>query len=194
MTKLTGFFSGFLLISLALFGGAVPASAHADLVSTTPVDGAVLESAPRTLTLSFSSTLLEGMVEVAVSNFAGELVSGVLVESVGTDAVVQWPADLPGDTYKVAYRIVSQDGHPVTGSLRFSYPNPETVTAEPTPDTTAEPEVTTMDDPISEPETAVPRVTEEPASDSESMLVWVLGFVALALVVAGYFIWRKRST
>ena len=45
-----------------------------------------------------------------------------------------------------------------------------------------------------EPETAVPRVTEEPASDSESMLVWVLGFVALALVVAGYFIWRKRST
>ena len=51
-----------------------------------------------------------------------------------------------------------------------------------------------MDDPISEPETAVPRVTEEPASDSESMLVWVLGFVALALVVAGYFIWRKRST
>ena len=194
MTKLTGFFSGFLLISLALFGGAVPASAHADLVSTTPVDGAVLESAPRTLTLSFSSTLLEGMVEVAVSNFAGELVSGVLVDSVGTDAVVQWPADLPGDTYKVAYRIVSQDGHPVTGSLRFSYPNPETVTAEPTPDTTAEPEVTTMDDPISEPETAVPRVTEEPASDSESMLVWVLGFVALALVVAGYFIWRKRST
>ncbi len=194
MTKLTGFFSGFLLISVGLFGGAVPASAHADLVSTTPVDGAVLESAPRTLTLSFSSTLLEGMVEVAVSNFAGELVSGVLVESVGTDAVVQWPADLPGDTYKVAYRIVSQDGHPVTGSLRFSYPNPETVTAEPTPDTTAEPEVTTMDDPISEPETAVPRVTEEPASDSESMLVWVLGFVALALVVAGYFIWRKRST
>ena len=194
MTKLTGFFSGFLLISVGLFGGTVPASAHADLVSTTPVDGAVLESAPRTLTLSFSSTLLEGMVEVAVSNFAGELVSGVLVESVGTDAVVQWPADLPGDTYKVAYRIVSQDGHPVTGSLRFSYPNPETVTAEPTPDTTAEPEVTTMDDPISEPETAVPRVTEEPASDSESMLVWVLGFVALALVVAGYFIWRKRST
>ena len=194
MTKLTGVLSGFLLISLALFGGAVPASAHADLVSTTPVDGAVLESAPRTLTLSFNSTLLEGMVEVAVSNFAGELVSGVLVDSVGTDAVVQWPADLPGDTYKVAYRIVSQDGHPVTGSLRFSYPNPETVTAEPTPDTTAEPEVTTMDDPISEPETAVPRVTEEPASDSESMLVWVLGFVALALVVAGYFIWRKRST
>ena len=186
MTKLTGVLSGFLLISLALFGGAVPASAHADLVSTTPVDGAVLESAPRTLTLSFNSTLLEGMVEVAVSNFAGELVSGVLVESVGTDAIAQWPADLPGDTYKVAYRIVSQDGHPVTGSLRFSYPNSETVTAEL--------EVTTLDDPISEPETAVPRVTEEPASDSESMLVWVLGFVALALVVAGYFIWRKRST
>jgi methionine-rich copper-binding protein CopC len=194
MTKLTAILSGFLLISLALFSGAVPASAHADLVSTTPVDGAVLESAPQSLTLSFNSTLLEAMVELAVSNSDGELVSGVLVESVGTDAIAQWPAGLPGDAYEVAYRIVSQDGHPVTGSLRFSYPSPETVTAEPTPDTTAEPEVTTMDDPISEPETAVPLVTEESASDSESMLVWVLGFVALALVVAGYFIWRKRST
>jgi methionine-rich copper-binding protein CopC len=186
MSTVTAVLSGFLLISLSVFGGAMSASAHADVVRTTPVDGAVLESAPQSLTLSFNSTLLEAMVEVAVSNSDGELVSGVLVESVGTDAIAQWPAGLPGDAYEVAYRIVSQDGHPVTGSLRFSYPNPETVTAEL--------EVTTLDDPISEPETAVPRVTEEPASDSESMLVWVLGFVALALVVAGYFIWRKRST
>ncbi|MDE1046318.1 MAG: copper resistance protein CopC [Candidatus Nanopelagicales bacterium] len=199
MTKLTAIVSGFLLISLSLFSGAVPAFAHADLVSTTPVDGAALKSAPQSLTLSFNSTLLDEMVEVAVSNSDGELVSGVVAESAGTDAVAPWPADLPGDTYKVAYRIVSQDGHPVTGSFSFSYPDPETVTAEPTQDTTAEPEVTTMDDPTAEPETAAPEtatplVVEESPSDSESMLVWVLGFLALALVVAGYFIWRNRST
>ena len=79
----------------------------------------------------------------------------------------------------------------MTGSLRFSYPDPGAETAEP--------EVTTIDDPTAEPETmkpetAAPRVTKEPPSGSESDLMWVLGFLALALVVTGYFIWRKRST
>ena len=191
MSTVTAVLSGFLLISVSVFGGAVSASAHADVVGTTPIDGAVLDSAPQSLTLSFNSTLLDGMVEVAVSNSDGELVSGIVAESVGTDAIVLWPVDLPGDTYQVSYRIVSQDGHPVTGSLRFSYPNPEAETAEP--------EITTIDDPTAEPETmepetAAPRVTKEPPSGSESDLMWVLGFLALALVVTGYFIWRKRST
>jgi copper transport protein len=191
MSTVTAVLSGFLLISLSVFGGAVSASAHADVVRTTPIDGAVLDSAPRSLTLSFNSTLLDGMIEVAVSNSDGELVSGIVAESVGTDAIVLWPVDLPGDTYQVSYRIVSQDGHPVTGSLRFSYPDPEAETAEP--------EITTIDDPTAEPETmepetAAPRVTKEPPSGSESDLMWVLGFLALALVVTGYFIWRKRST
>lgn len=191
MPTVTAILSSILLISLSVCGGAVSASAHTNVVETTPVDGAVLESAPQSLTLSFNSTLLDGMVEVAASNSDGELVSGVVAESVGTEVIVQWPADLPGDTYKVSYRIVSQDGHPVTGSLRFSYPNPETVIAEP--------EITTMDDPPAEPETvepetAAPRVAKESPSGPESDLMWVLGFLAIALVVTGYFIWRKRST
>ena len=191
MPTVTAILSSILLISLSVYGGALSASAHTDVVETTPVDGAVLESAPQSLTLSFNSTLLDGMVEVAASNSDGELVSGVVAESVGTEVIVQWPADLPGDTYKVSYRIVSQDGHPVTGSLRFSYPNPETVIVEP--------EITKMNDPTAEPETvepetAAPRVAKESPSGPESHLMWILGFLAIALVVTGYFIWRKRST
>ncbi len=189
MTKTTAFLAGLFLLSLSFLGGVGPAAAHAELVGTSPVDGAVLESAPESLTLSFNSTLLEGMVEVAVSNSAGELVTGVVAESAGTDAVAFWPADLPGDTYKVAYRIVSEDGHPVTGSFSFSYPDSATASASTSASAPAEPEVTTMDAPSAEP-TAV----EQSSSDSSSMVVWVLGFLALALIVAGYFIWRKRST
>ncbi len=181
VTKASSFLAGLFLLSLSFLGGAVPASADAALVRTDPSDGALLENAPDSLTLSFNSTLLDGIAEVALSNSAGELVTGVIAESAGTDVIAFWPADLPGDTYKVAYRIVSEDGHPVTGSFSFSYPDAATVTAEP--------EVTTMDAPTAEPTT-----TEQSETESSSMLVWVLGFVALALVVAGYFIWRKRST
>lgn len=194
VTQAIAFFAGLLLLTTSVIGGAVPAFAHAELVSTDPVDGAVLESAPESLTLNFDSSLLDGMVEVAVSNSTGEIVSGFAVESTGTRATAAWRADLPGDRYTVAYRIVSQDGHPVTGSLSFSYPDLTTVAAS----AVAAPEVTTMATPSAAPkaldQSALQQSTSQPASsDSGPTLVWVLGFLALVLVVAGYFIWRKRT-
>ena len=202
MTKTIAFFAALLLLSMSYagyVGAAVPASAHADLVSTDPVDGAVLQSAPESITLSFNSKILEGMAELAVTNSVGELVTGIIAESAQTTTTALWPVDLPGDTYKVAYRIVSEDGHPIIGSFSFSYPTSESNPAsESAPDSpNAEPQVSAMQTPSEEPAPVVPVSTEsstESPSDSGSMLVWILGFLALALVVAGYFIWRKRST
>ncbi len=198
MTKTIAFFAALFLLSTSYagyVGAAVPASAHADLVSTDPVDGAVLQSAPESITLSFNSKILEGMAELAVTNSIGELVTGIIAESAQTTTTALWPVDLPGDTYKVAYRIVSEDGHPITGAFSFSYPVSQTST--PSESASVEPEVSATQTPSEESAPAVPVSTEssnESPSESGSMLVWVLGFLALALVVAGYFIWRKRST
>ena len=191
MTKIIAALASFFLFSTGLIGGVLPASAHADLVSTNPVDGSVLESAPESITLSFNSKILESMAELAVSNSSGELVGGIVAESAQTTATALWPADLPGDTYKVAYRIVSEDGHPITGSFSFSYP--DSVSESITESEVAEPQVSTMETPSVESTSSTSGSTDS-GSDSGSMLVWVLGFLALALVVAGYFIWRKRST
>lgn len=174
MTKVIAVLASFFLLSTGFIVGALPASAHAELVSTDPVDGSVLESAPESISLIFNSKILDSMVELAVSDSSGELIPGIVAESVQTTATALWPAALPGDTYTVAYRIVSEDGHPVTGSISFSYP--ESV-----------PEL------VSESAAAV-QVSTESGSESGAMLGWVLGFLALALVVVGYFIWRKRST
>jgi len=202
VNKTIAFFAALFLLFASYagyVGVGVPASAHADLVSTDPVDGSVLQSAPESITLSFNSQILDGMAELAVTNSAGVLVTGVIAESAQTTATALWPVDLPGDSYKIAYRIVSEDGHPITGSFSFNYPTAETASpsespSESAPDlTTAEPEVSTMQTPSQESAPAVPTSAESP-SESGSMLVWVLGFLALALVVAGYFIWRKRST
>lgn len=195
MTKTIAFFAALFLLSTSFVGAAVPASAHADLVSTDPADGAVLQSAPESITLNFNSKILEGLAELAVTNSVGELVTGIVAESAQTTTTALWPVDLPGDTYKVAYRIVSEDGHPITGAFSFSYPALETTA--PSESASVEPEVSTTQTSSEESATAVPVSTEsstESPSESGSMLVWVLGFLALALVVAGYFIWRKRST
>ena len=195
MTKTIAFFAALFLLSTSFVVAAVPASAHADLVSTDPADGAVLQSAPESITLNFNSKILEGLAELAVTNSVGELVTGIVAESAQTTTTALWPADLPGDTYKVAYRIVSEDGHPITGACSFSYPASQT--SAPSESASVEPEVSTTQTPSEESAPAVPVSTEsssESPSESGSMLVWVLGFLALALVVAGYFIWRKRST
>lgn len=195
MTKTIAFFAALFLLSTSFVVAAVPASAHADLVSTDPADGAVLQSAPESITLNFNSKILEGLAELAVTNSVGELVTGIVAESAQTTTTALWPADLPGDTYKVAYRIVSEDGHPITGAFSFSYPASETTT--PSESAFVEPQVSATQTPSAESTPAVSVSTEsstESPSESGSMLVWVLGFIALALVVAGYFIWRKRST
>jgi len=173
VTKPIAFIAGLFLLATSFIGAAVPASAHADLVSTDPVDGSVVESAPESITLNFNSAILDSTAELAVSNSAGELVTGVVTESAQTSVTAAWPAGLPGDTYKVAYRVVSEDGHPITGSFSFSYP-------------------ASVSESVSESAPAVPASAESP-SESGSTLIWVLGFLALALVVAGFFLWRKRS-
>jgi methionine-rich copper-binding protein CopC len=200
MTKALSFLVGLLLICLSFIGGAMPASAHAELANTSPADGAILESAPESLTLNFNSRVLDGMAEVAVTNSSGFLVTGVIAKSAQTTVSAPWPADLPGDTYVIAYRIVSEDGHPITGSFSFSYPDSQTaaVQSEVTPIETPSAAATTAEPTTAEPTTAEPTASEpassESGSESGSIFIWVLGFLALAMIVAGYFIWRKRST
>lgn len=190
VTRIIAVLAALFLFSTGYVGGALPASAHADLVGTNPVDGSVLESAPESITLSFNSNLLKSMAELAVSNSTGELIPGIVAESVQATASALWPADLPGDTYTVAFRIVSEDGHPVTGSFSFSYP-----------DSVTDPQVTVMESLSPENSAVEPTSTSSGSAESESgsesksgaMLSWVLGVIALALIVVGYFIWRKRS-
>jgi hypothetical protein len=197
MSKVVSILVGLLLISVSFISGAIPASAHADLTGTSPVDGAVLESEPESLTLSFNSRILDGMAEIAVTNSLDELVTGVVAESASTTVTALWPADLPGDTYVVAYRIVSEDGHPITGTFSFSYPDSQTVMAESDVTTvdipTVEPDQTALEQSVAESANNASTSSDSPAA-TRSLLVWALGFLALVAVAAGLFRWRRRST
>jgi hypothetical protein len=197
MSKVVSILVGLLLISVSFISGAIPASAHADLTGTSPVDGAVLESEPESLTLSFNSRILDGMAEIAVTNSLDELVTGVVAESASTTVTALWPADLPGDTYVVAYRIVSEDGHPITGTFSFNYPDSQTVTAESDVTTvdipTVEPDQTALEPSVAESANNASTSSDSPSA-TRSLLVWALGFLALVAVAAGLFRWRRRST
>ena len=113
-------------------------SAHADLQVSTPEDGESLEIAPEEIRLTFSEELFEELVEISILDAAGDLYSTIEVEQTpppGTDVIFPWPTQAPPGEYSIAYRVVSADGHPVTGTISFSYAAtaPEPSTPEPAP-------------------------------------------------------------
>ena len=109
-----------LLLVSAGFPGAAPALAHTALAARSR-DGEVLTTAPDTVSLTFTEPVQAEFTQVAVTD--GKRPSLVIAGETTVDGpLVQQPVSLTANgTYTVAYRIVSADGHPVSGQLSFSY-------------------------------------------------------------------------
>ncbi len=110
--------AGWLAV-LALFLAAPPAAAHATLVSTDPAEGEVVAETPDVVTFTYDEpvSLTDGSIQVF--DAAGEPVDS---SATSEDEVVtaDLPDELSAGTYVVAWRVVSADGHPISGSLTFS--------------------------------------------------------------------------
>jgi copper transport protein len=97
---------------------ATSASAHASLVSVEPADGSVLAAAPKQVRLRFNEAVRP--VTVSLIDAAGQTRNDVTINAVDQTITMSLPANLPKGTQVVSYRVISQDGHPVGGSLVFS--------------------------------------------------------------------------
>ena len=103
-----------LLTALCL---ASAAWAHATLVSAEPADGSVLALPPKMVQLHFNESVTPAVVGlIDATGKARE----VATRAVGQSVLMVLPDDLPQGTQIVSYRVVSEDGHPVGGSLVFS--------------------------------------------------------------------------
>jgi copper transport protein len=99
-----------------------PAAAHANLVATNPSSGSELEEAPDEIRLRFTErvTLAPDGVVLRDSNGAEVSTEPAAVAPEDPAAVVlPVPADLPGGSYVVSFRVVSADSHPVAGAIVF---------------------------------------------------------------------------
>ncbi|CAN5389480.1 copper resistance protein CopC [soil metagenome] len=102
---------------------AGPASAHASFESSDPAEGAVLPSAPATITLTFSEPVSVPDDTVKILNAAGARVPST-TKSVDNTIVIT-PKDLLAEgTSIVSWRVTSADSHPVAGGFSFSVDKP----------------------------------------------------------------------
>ncbi|WP_099222410.1 copper resistance CopC/CopD family protein [Listeria costaricensis] len=112
-----------LLLGMFLLVPLQQVSAHATLLSMTPEDGSGLAEFPDTVQLTFSEAVEPDFPTIMVKNSVGERVDdgqtkmgrdprtiSVKLKSNFADAA---------DVYSVSWRIVSADGHPVSGTNAF---------------------------------------------------------------------------
>ncbi len=101
------------------------ASAHADVESTSPRNGAQLASAPAAITFAFHESVRLAGHATRVTDGEGRRVQAKVVAS-GTTITITPRSALPAGRYAATWNVISQDGDEVTGSIAFTVdqPNP----------------------------------------------------------------------
>lgn len=112
-----------LIAGAAVLGTAAPAAAHNALISSDPKDKTSLEVGPSTVTLTFDQEVQGGQgintISVVDANGGHYEVPGD--PTIKDNAVSAQVAALgKAGQYKIGYRILSADGHPVSGELTFT--------------------------------------------------------------------------
>jgi copper transport protein len=111
-----------LAVPLLLVLWALPASAHAQLESSQPAQGSQSQAAPSAVTLVFTEEVGLSARSLQVLDPAGRRVEAGAPEHPAGDSRVMRVALRPGlgrGSYTVSYRVVSVDGHPVSGTFAF---------------------------------------------------------------------------
>ncbi|GAA2242661.1 copper resistance protein CopC [Rarobacter faecitabidus] len=108
------------LFALGMFGAASVASAHDTLLSTKPADGAELKTLPGELVLEYSANLLETGIAIEVDGPDGEQWQHGEPTVKGAKIKVPLLANGPAGEYTVTWRVVSSDGHPISGEYAFT--------------------------------------------------------------------------
>jgi len=141
--------------------GAAPALAHDELIGSNPKDGASLASAPTRVILYFEEAPGDGPATLNVVGPAGQPVTASSPAVSGATVSAPLKTLTAQGHYTITFRIISDDGHPVSGTLGF------TLTADPSP--------------------AAATVTPaRSAKEHDSSLMgWAAGCTVAAAVVAG---------
>ncbi|MCX5270075.1 copper resistance CopC family protein [Streptomyces virginiae] len=121
------------LSAALLWAGAPAASAHTDLTSSTPADGATLDALPLSIGLTFSDDMSQEYAKVALTAPDGTPAGTGEPRVDGKSASLAVKPGLPSGRYTVGYRVVSADGHPVSGSYSFTVRAAAPAAPSPTP-------------------------------------------------------------
>ncbi|ALV33193.1 copper resistance CopC family protein [Streptomyces sp. CdTB01] len=163
---------------------APQAAAHTELDTASPGASAALAGLPPRVTLAFSDAMTQKYAKVAVTGPDGDSAAAGGVEVQGRTVTLPLDAGSPPGRYTVGYRVVSADGHPVSGSYTFTVRATESPASPPSPS----PRAVESDE---APETAATDADEESSGANTSAVVGG-GTLVLVLAAMGAYAARRR--
>jgi copper transport protein len=108
-----------ILVGVLALGTGI-ASAHATVESSSPADGQSLPTSPSEISITFSEPVSTASGGLSILNADGNHVdAGKSQITNGRTLVTEIPQSLSDGTYVATYRVLSADGHPVSGSFLF---------------------------------------------------------------------------
>jgi methionine-rich copper-binding protein CopC len=165
-----------IVVTGLLISSSNGANAHSGLISSNPSQGEVLDQLPQALTLTFNEELIvidgetvnslqliaEGSAEKTELdvNIVGPVINGLLPSGI-----------YPPGLYEIAYRVVSADGHPITGEISFSTQSSTTISSAP-------------------PEPVTTAYVDESEESTSQTFIYILAGLLLAFVIA--IVMKKR--
>lgn len=115
---------GLVIIVFTLAAATEAASAHAVVVSSTPGDGERLSTPPTEVTITFSEGVSGELGGIKVLDATGERVDqGETTQPTPVSLRVGLRPDLPDGSFVANYKIVSADGHAISGAVLFTVGN-----------------------------------------------------------------------
>ncbi|OWA37771.1 hypothetical protein B9G55_06950 [Saccharibacillus sp. O16] len=108
-----------MIVSAALPGLA---SAHATLLSSTPADQTSVAEMPEQILLTFNETIQGEFLSIVVTDTKGKkmpLEEARLSRIDEHVVVADRSGEFPDGIYTMNWRVVSADGHPIRGTIRF---------------------------------------------------------------------------
>ena len=108
-----------ILLSICLlFAATTLANAHSVVTNSNPESGAILSAAPTSLEISFSKPT--HIVKASLSHNDGDAAKLTVSTKEPTKTVSFTPAPKAVGDYVLNWRALSQDGHVLKGSIKFS--------------------------------------------------------------------------
>lgn len=185
-----------MLAVVAVLALPAPALAHDQLVGSAPADGEVVAGSPTQIVLTFSAAVLEIAPAILVRDSAGSTVLETVPLVEGADVRARLPLPLGPGAYSVSWRVVSQDGHPIEGTVSFTVAGAAGTAADdaaPADDDAAP--AGSADDPTAQPDADDPAAQAAPsrAVPPAAVVALTLGVLATAGAVAILLLRRRRD-
>lgn len=182
--------SAALLLLPLLFLAPGAAQAHDTLLSTTPKSGAT--TAPvQSVSMVFNEAVLSTGAAVTVDGPDGAVAQGS--PSINAATVSQdLRQPLANGSYKVTWRVLSSDGHPISGSFSFVVAGATASSSSTTSSATQSDE--TLTSPSASSSAPTPPVQQVPTSstDNNAPLIIAAAVLALLLIAGGAYLARTR--